>query len=106
MILAASLVTSALAGCMTDMDLDVSETAEELSVDQWQPNIRIAGQSTHTQPGVAWFNSRLYMVHTGAESADIWFTKRKDPNQTWTTNTKIPGQRADGGLSLVVWGAS
>ena len=107
LILAASLAAAAsvsVTGCMSDDGLELSEAFEELAVSQWQDDIRVDGQSSAKQPGVAWFNNRVHMVHNGSGDAkELWYSVRDEVRKSWSTNFKIQNLRADGGPSLVAW---
>ncbi|MEO2049783.1 MAG: M12 family metallopeptidase [Pirellulales bacterium] len=65
----------------------------------WTGSAKIPQQTSKTGPAMAVFQGRLYMVHLGKKSNDIYYSYFN--GSTWTKNVKIPGQKSKATPALV-----
>jgi hypothetical protein len=100
------MMAVALAGCGIETetdDLDTGETESASSVEQWTPARSIPGQRSVYQPGLAFFNGQLRMVHSGySNPSELWYSAFN--GVSWSTNAKLNGITSHGGPSLIVHG--
>jgi hypothetical protein len=91
------------AACIADDEVALDEITSDLSVWSWTDDVRIPNQNSAEQVGLAHWNGSTYMVHNGVSSpSELWWSRRNEATGTWSTNVKIPNQRADGGPTLFV----
>lgn len=51
----------------------------------------IQGQKSKTAPAIIVFRNKLYMLHLGDQSNDLWYSYSED-GKTWSENQRIPNQ--------------
>jgi hypothetical protein len=98
------LMTVALAGCGIDTEdaIDTDETGSASSVEQWTPSGAVTPtQRSVYQPGLAFFNGQLRMVHNGyGTPTQLYYSAFN--GASWTADVPLSGITSNGGPSLIV----
>jgi hypothetical protein len=93
-----------LAGCLDDPGMEDPELGELESASTlgWSDDAQIPNQQSARQVGLAYFGSRLHMLHNGsAYPNEVWWSRFD--GTSWSSNIKITNLSADGTPALAAW---
>lgn len=98
------MMAVALAGCGIETetdDIETGETESESSVEQWTPSRAVSPvQRSVYQPGLAFFNGQLRMVHSGySNPAQLYYSAFN--GVSWSADAPLSGITSHGGPSLI-----